>query len=135
GGLAIARGLADERWRGWLRMTLGGTGLLLAMAGGGVLYLFAGAGRVYQLEAALYVGVFGLIGGLATVLLALVRRPAPAALALLTTMIAVNWTFVVAVLPEFERYKPVPGFSETLKARLQPGDVVAHYQASLPSMT
>jgi hypothetical protein len=50
-------------------------------------------------------------------------------------MVCVNWTFVVRVLPEFERYKPVPGFSDVLRQRLQPGDVVAHYQASLPSMT
>jgi 4-amino-4-deoxy-L-arabinose transferase-like glycosyltransferase len=135
GGLAIERGLASDAWRGGLRATIGVTGLLLATAGGGVLFLFAPAGRVYQLDAAFYVGLFGVIGGLATALLALVRRPAPGALALIATMIAVNWTFVVGVLPEFERYKPVPGFSETLRQRLQPGDVIVHYQASLPSMT
>jgi 4-amino-4-deoxy-L-arabinose transferase-like glycosyltransferase len=135
GGLAIERGLVEDRWRGWLRATLGVTGLVLAIAGGGVLVLFAAAGRVYQLDAALYVGAFGLAGGIAVALLAVVRRPASAAIALLAAMIAINWTFVVGVLPEFERYKPVPGFSETLKARLQPGDVVVHYQASLPSMT
>ncbi len=134
GGLAIARGLEDEASRGALRATLAVTGLLLAVAGGGVLYLFAAAGRIYQLDAALYVGLFGLIGGIATGLLAVLCRPAPAALALLAAMIAVNWTFVVRVLPEFERYKPVPGFSETLKQRLQPGDTIVHYQASLPSM-
>jgi hypothetical protein len=50
-------------------------------------------------------------------------------------MIAVNWTFVLRALPEFERYKPVPGFSQILAARLQPGDAIVHYQASLPSMT
>ena len=60
--------------------------------------------------------------------------PAAAALALLAAVIAVNWAFVVRVLPEFERYKPVPMFSRVLEERLQPGDVVAHYQVSLPSM-
>ena len=53
---------------------------------------------------------------------------------LLAGMIAVNWSFVLRVLPEFERYKPVPHFSRLLEQRLQPGDVVAHYQVSLPSM-
>ena len=97
--------------------------------------LFAGAGRVYALDAAVIVGALGVAGGAAVLLLALLRRPAPAALTLLAVMIAVNWTFVVGVLPEFERYKPVPGFSDLLRQRLQPGDAVLHYQASLPSMT
>jgi 4-amino-4-deoxy-L-arabinose transferase-like glycosyltransferase len=135
GGVAIARGLGDDRSRRWLSATFGFTGALLAIAGGGVLYLFAGAGRVYALQAAVAVGSIGLFGGLAVLLLSAARRPAGAALTLLAVMIAVNWTFVLSVLPEFERYKPVPGFSEVLAARLQPDDVIVHYQASLPSMT
>jgi hypothetical protein len=109
-------------------------GGLLAVAGGGVLYLFQGDGRVYALESALIVGVIGIAGGLATLLFGMVRRPAAAALALVAAMVAVNWAFVVCVLPEFERYKPVPAFSQMLEARLQPGDAVAHYHTSLPSM-
>jgi 4-amino-4-deoxy-L-arabinose transferase-like glycosyltransferase len=135
GGMAIERGLSDDRWRGWLTATLGITGALLAIAGSGVLYLFAGVGRVYALQSATAVGLVGLLGGLGVAGFSVVRRPSGAALTLLATMMAVNWTFVVRVLPEFERYKPVPGFSEVLAARLQPGDVIVHYQASLPSMT
>ncbi len=135
GGMTIERGLHDESRRGWLAASVALAGALLAVAGAGVLMLFAGAGRVYALDAAVIVGAFGVTGGVAVLLLALLRRPGPAALALLAVMIAVNWTFVVGVLPEFERYKPVPGFSDVLRQRLQPGDVVAHYQASLPSMT
>src|SRR5439155_3745718 len=73
-------------------------------------------------------------GGLVTVFFGAARKPASAALSLLAAVVAVNWAFVVRVLPEFERYKPVPEFSRTLQQRLQPGDVVAHYQVSLPSM-
>jgi 4-amino-4-deoxy-L-arabinose transferase-like glycosyltransferase len=135
GGMAIERGLIDEPRRGWLIASVACAGALLAVAGVGVLMLFAGAGRVYALDAAVIVGAFGVAGGAAVLLLALLRRPASAALALLAVMIAVNWTFVVGVLPEFERYKPVPGFSDLLRQRLQPGDAVLHYQASLPSMT
>jgi 4-amino-4-deoxy-L-arabinose transferase-like glycosyltransferase len=134
GGLAIEQGLRDPRWRTWLTSTLAVAGALLAIAGGAVLFLFQAAGRVYALEAALLVGVLGLAGGIATLLLAVLRRPAPAALTLLAAIIAVNWSFVVRGLPEFERYKPVPFFSRVLEQRLQPGDVVAHYQVSLPSM-
>jgi hypothetical protein len=53
---------------------------------------------------------------------------------LLMATIAVNWVFVLRVLPDFERYKPVPFFSRTLEARLHPGDSVAEYQIALPSL-
>ncbi|HEY2432747.1 MAG TPA: glycosyltransferase family 39 protein [Vicinamibacterales bacterium] len=135
GGMAVARGLSDPRWRRWLLGSLAAAGALLALAGAAVLVVFGGGGRVYALEAAVVVGVVGVLGGATALLLALMRRPAAAALALLGAIVGINWVFVVGVLPEFERYKPVPGFSAVLRERLQPGDVVAHYQASLPSMT
>jgi 4-amino-4-deoxy-L-arabinose transferase-like glycosyltransferase len=134
GGRAIARGLSDERWGRWLSAALAVAGAFLAVAGGAVLYIFQGPGRVYALDSALVIGVIGAGGGLATLLLGVARRPAPAALTLVGVMVAVNWAFVLRVLPEFERYKPVPAFSRVLEARLQPGDAVAHYHTSLPSM-
>ena len=133
GGLAMQRGVSDVRWQRWLSVTLSVTGALLAIAGVAVLYLFQAAGRVYALESSFLIGGIGVAAGLATAVLA-IRRPAAAGLTLLAGMIAVNWAFVVRVLPEFERYKPVPFFSRVLEQRLQPEDVVAHYQVSLPSM-
>ena len=134
GGVTIARGLTVPRWATWVTRTLAATGALLALTGGAVLLLFDTAGRVYALDGTLIVGAFGLAGGIVTFFLGLARRPAAAALTLLAAVIAVNWAFVVRVLPEFERYKPVPEFSRVLQHRLQPGDVVAHYQVDLPSM-
>jgi 4-amino-4-deoxy-L-arabinose transferase-like glycosyltransferase len=134
GGVTIARGLADDRWKTWVSVTLAVAGALLAIAGGAVLFLFETAGRVYALDAALIVGAVGLAGGVVTVFFGAGRRPAAAGLSLLAAMVAVNWAFVVRVLPEFERYKPVPEFSRTLHERLQPDDLVVHYKVSLPSM-
>jgi hypothetical protein len=73
-------------------------------------------------------------GGAIALALALRRQPAAAMLALVAAFVAVDWAFVVRVLPDFERYKPVPALSRVLEQRLQPGDVVAHYQVALPSM-
>jgi 4-amino-4-deoxy-L-arabinose transferase-like glycosyltransferase len=134
GGLTIARGLSDDRWKNPVSATLAVAGALLAVAGGAVLFLFETAGRVYALDAALIVGAIGLAGGVVALGLGALRRPAAAALSLLAAVVAVNWAFVVCVLPEFERYKPVPEFSRVLHERLQPDDAVAHYQVSLPSM-
>jgi 4-amino-4-deoxy-L-arabinose transferase-like glycosyltransferase len=133
-GIAIDRGLTGATPRGWLTVTLGATAAVFAAAGGAVLALFATAGRVYALDSALGVGAIGLGGGLASLGLAVARRPQAAATTLLAALVAVNWTFVVRVLPEFERYTPVPAFSAALEPRLQPDDAVAHYQVALPSM-
>jgi 4-amino-4-deoxy-L-arabinose transferase-like glycosyltransferase len=133
GGLAIARAAGDEG-RTRVAVTLAVSGALLALAGAGVIYLFETAGRVYALEGAMAVGAFGVAGGVVALAFGALRRPAAAALALLASMVAVNWTFVTVVLPDFERYKPVPAMSALLAQRLQPGDVVAHYQVALPSM-
>jgi hypothetical protein len=134
GGVAIERGLTIPRWTPWVTRTLAATGALLAIAGAAVLYLFDTAGRIYALDGALAVGALGLAGGILTMVLGLSRKPAAAAMTLLVAVIAVDWAFVVRVLPEFERYKPVPPFSQVLLARLQPGDAVAHYKVDLPSM-
>jgi 4-amino-4-deoxy-L-arabinose transferase-like glycosyltransferase len=134
GGLAVARGLSDPRWRTWLTVTIAVTGALLAVVGAAVLYLFQTAGRIYALDSALIVGTVGLAGGAVTLALAVMRRPAAAVMALLAAVITVNWAFVLRVLPEFERYKSSPAFSRTIRERLRPGDIVAHYRVDQPSM-
>ena len=75
GGVAIVRGLSDPRWRRWLVGAVAATATLLALAGGAVLLVFQTAGRVYALEGALYIGMLGLAGGAAALLLAVRRRP------------------------------------------------------------
>jgi hypothetical protein len=99
-----------------------------------VLWLFESAGRTYALAGAMPIGLLALAGGLLACVFGVMRRPVVSALTLLAATIAVNWIFVVRVLPDFERYKPVPFFSRALQARLQPGDVVAEYQVALPSL-
>ena len=134
GGAALGAGMCEAPWRGWIRWTLAVTGLLLAVAGAGVWCLFETAGRVYELRGATAIGACALAGGLAAMWLALRWKTPASALVLMATMIIVNYVFVIRVLPDFERYKPVPAISEILKPRLRPSDVVADYQVALPSM-
>jgi 4-amino-4-deoxy-L-arabinose transferase-like glycosyltransferase len=134
GGLVLARAVDDAREARAAGVTLVVTGALLALAGAAVLYVFATAGRVYALQGAVLVGALGVAGGLACAMLAALRRHQSAAAALVVALIAVNWIFVLRVLPGFERYKPVVPMSETIAGRLRPGDAVAQYQVALPSM-
>ena len=134
GGAAMARGLCDPPWRGWLRWTLAITGALLTVAGTAVEWLFEAGGRVYALNGAMAIGMCALVGGVLIFALAIARRPVAAAIALLLVMIVIDYTFVARVLPDFERYKPVPAIAAILRTRVQPEDVVANYQVALPSM-
>jgi 4-amino-4-deoxy-L-arabinose transferase-like glycosyltransferase len=134
GGAALARGLSDPAWRTWMRWTLVVTGGLLAAAGAGVVWLFEAGGRVYALNGAMAVGMCALLGGALVVALALIWRPVASAIALLALIVLIDYQFVARVLPDFERYKPVPAIADFLRPRLQPDDVVANYQVALPSM-
>ena len=117
-----------------VRATLMVTGVILGALGAAVLYVFETAGGVYDLNGTTLVSALAMAGGALTVAFALVHRPWKSAVILVAAVIAVNWVFVIRVLPDFERYKPVAPMSETIAAKLQPGDAVASYQVALPSM-
>ena len=134
GGIMLSRMRGDDRACRHVRWTLMATGVALAVAGGGVLYVFETAGGAYALNGTTAVSALGILGGVLAAALAIMWRPWKSAVIVAATVIAVDWIFVVRVLPDFERYKPVVPMSETIARRLLPGDVVAHYQVALPSM-
>ena len=134
GGMAIVRSLDGTLRPRGLSWTLGITGVILALTGAAIIALFVAAGTVYSLDSALIVGIVGLIGGLAIAGLVVARRPEASAIALLAALAVVDWVFVVRVLPEFERYKPVPQMTAVIQQRARPDDVVAHYRVAMPSM-
>jgi 4-amino-4-deoxy-L-arabinose transferase-like glycosyltransferase len=136
GGLFITRQAEDgqpARPRS-LRVTAGAIGLLLSLAGAGTLYIFQTAGKVYALDAAAFVGAAAALGGAIALALAVVNRGRAALAVALLSLVTLNWAFVVRVLPSFERYKPVPPLSATIRERIKEGDVVSHYNVALPSM-
>ncbi len=117
-----------------LRVTAAMIGLLLAIAGAGTFYIFETVGKVYALHGAAFVGAVAALGGTVALVLAIANRPRSALAVVLVSMVTLNWAFVIRVLPSFERYKPVPPISATIRERLTEGDVVAHYNVALPSM-
>jgi 4-amino-4-deoxy-L-arabinose transferase-like glycosyltransferase len=129
GALAVVedRGLA-------VRGGIAVIGLVLAAAGGGLLLFIGSPNGVYGVEGAPLMGVTGVAGGLTVLVLAMANRRVPALLSMVTTLIVLSWTFVLLVLPGFERYKPAPGFADTLAARLGPDDAVVTYDEAMPSL-
>lgn len=135
-GILVSRGLGAGGGP-LLTLVRGGAAamaLLLAVAGVAVLFIFEAAGTIYALNGATFVGMAASLGGGVALLLALLSRTHASLLAVAITMIVLNWTFVLTVLPNFERYKPVPALSAAIEERAGPDDVIAHYNVALPSM-
>lgn len=135
-GIAIARATEPAFSAGAPHINLATAlmGIVLAIAGAGFFVLFQGANPVYALAGSLAVGVFGVAGGLGAAVLAW-RKQAPAGLAVLAAaLIAVNWTFVLRVMPSFEAYKPAPGLAAALHERAAPTDLIVTYNVALPSL-
>jgi 4-amino-4-deoxy-L-arabinose transferase-like glycosyltransferase len=135
-GLFIARrdGTASAPLPRTLRMTAVVIGLLLAVAGAGTFYIFETVGKVYALHGAAFVGGAAAVGGTIALGFALFNRARAALVAVLVSLVTLNWVFIIWVLPSFERYKPVPPLTTAIQSRLSDQDIVAHYNVALPSM-
>jgi 4-amino-4-deoxy-L-arabinose transferase-like glycosyltransferase len=128
-GLTLAGGLTPG-----VRWTTVTIGAIVSIAGAGVLYLFGPGASVYALAGALPMGVMAFAGGLFAIAAALMRRVRPALVAIVVTFVVLDWVFVLRVLPDFERYKPSPGFAKTLAPRIQPDDLLLTYDEAMPSL-
>jgi hypothetical protein len=134
GGVMLSRMRGDDRVCRHVRWTMMATGVALTVAGASVLYVFETADGVYALKGTMAVSILAMLGGALATVFAIRYRPWKSAVVVVAAVIVVDWVFVVRVLPDFERYKPVVPMSDTIARRLVPGDIVAHYQVALPSM-
>ena len=128
-GVVLARGFTDG-----VRRTCVAIAAICIVAGAGIVYLVGSADGIYIVEGARVMGLVAIAGGFLVGAAALTGNGGftlPAAAAL---FIALDWIFVVRVLPGFERYKPVPEFARTLAPRLKPDDVIVTYNEALPSL-
>ncbi len=125
----------ERRWRTALRATAAGIGALVALGGAGALYVFQSGGSVYAIEGAALIGALAVTGGSAACVIAASGRARLALFTSAVALVAMQWVFVLRVLPSFERYKPVPALTAALQQHgLGPDDTVIHFQVSLPSM-
>jgi 4-amino-4-deoxy-L-arabinose transferase-like glycosyltransferase len=124
----------ERRWKTGLRVTAAAIGALLALGGAGVLYVFQSAGKVYALDGAALIGGIAVAGGIAALGAAILFRARAALVIVVAALVALNWLFVLRVLPSFERYKPVPQLTAVLQRHAGPDAVIAHYEVALPSM-
>ncbi|HEY7499407.1 MAG TPA: glycosyltransferase family 39 protein [Vicinamibacterales bacterium] len=133
-GTTIARGLDRAPGAPSVRATAAIISAVLAIMGAGFFLLFHGTYAVYVLAGSAVVGTIGVAGGLAALVLALTDRSRAALVVIASALIAVNWLFVLRVLPSFEAYKPAPAIAGVLKERAAPDDLIVTYNVALPSL-
>ena len=133
GGDLVARGAMDAIAWTPVRVTLGVLGGLFLVSGALVLYLFHGTGTSLTINGTLITGIVVAAGGAATLLLAR-RRTGLAAIAVVATLVALNWTLVLRVLPSVEAYKPVAPLGKAITEHARAGDLVINYGVAIPSL-
>jgi hypothetical protein len=109
------------------------TGALLAMVGGGLLYLYSRGSNVDSAGIA-PAGIVLLIGGLATVIFALLKKREITVYSQVLAIVGLMWIFVLGVLPDFERYKPVKALSDVIAQNAGPDARVGYYRYTAPTM-
>jgi 4-amino-4-deoxy-L-arabinose transferase-like glycosyltransferase len=134
GGLASLFVRTPSRQRRFMRWTALVLAAIILAAGAAVLYLFGKGTQPYELAGANLVGYAAILGGLAATLATLLNRPGSAIVATALTVAACNWIFVLRMLPDFERYKPVRSLCEVIASDAGPDALVGYFRASYPSM-
>ncbi|MGA9772945.1 MAG: glycosyltransferase family 39 protein, partial [Blastocatellia bacterium] len=127
----LARFIAGEHPGRAVTVTLGA---VIAVAGAVVFYLFGASSGPYGFDGASAIGAVAVLGGLVTVVAAMIRKKFTAILSSALAVIALNWIFVLWTLPGFERFKPVRTFSQIIASRAGEGSLVGYYRIASPSM-
>jgi 4-amino-4-deoxy-L-arabinose transferase-like glycosyltransferase len=135
-GVAIARATDPVmRESGGLFATTAAATLAIMVGGALALYLFSGSGNLYALGGVYSVAAIALGGGVAALAAAITERRFAAVALVALTVVGLNWMFALRTLPSFERYKPVPAFTNMIRERAGSGAVVLHYKVAIPSMS
>jgi len=128
---ALVRSDFGRRLRG-LRIGLIVVGGVTTVAAGGLYWVFRDG--PYAVRGA---GLLALLlggGGLAGLALAGIGRHLAAVAALAGGFVLANYVLVLGVMPDAERFKPVPPIAETFRAGAAPDAVLASYNMMLPSL-
>jgi 4-amino-4-deoxy-L-arabinose transferase-like glycosyltransferase len=133
-GVVIAQGIRASSGAPGIRAAIVVMGIVLMIAGAGFYALFYGPQSAYMLAGALPIGAVAVVGGAAAAMLASRQRAAAALLTIAAALVAINWVFVLRVLPSFEVYKPAPAMAADLKTRAGPEDLIVTYNVALPSL-
>jgi 4-amino-4-deoxy-L-arabinose transferase-like glycosyltransferase len=108
-------------------------GALLVLTGGAFTYLGTKHSSI-DLAGIGVVGIVLMLGVIATVVFAILKKRDLAVYSQVAAIILLMWIFVIAVLPDFERYKPVKPLSEVIAQNAGPEARVGYFRYTAPTM-
>lgn len=109
-------------------------GLLMVLGGALLLYIVFSAPPEFTLAGLSVIGFTLLIVGACAILFVVLKQQRLIVFAFALALVVLNWAFVLALLPDFERYKPVRPLSEIIRAQAGPEAKVGYYKFASPSM-
>jgi len=130
-GLSLDSTTSQRNAIRWTTLILGA---IIAVVTVGAWYLFGPRAQPYQLAGASAMASVGIVGGLSAVVMAASKKTRLAVLTTAFALIACNFIFVVKVLPDLERYRPVRSLCEVISSEASPESLVGYYRAAYPSM-
>ena len=130
-GLSLDSTTSQRNAIRWTTLILGA---IIAVVTVGAWYLFGPRAQPYQLAGASAMASVGIVGGLSAVVMAASKKTRLAVLTTAFALIACNFIFVVKVLPDLERYRPVRSLCEVISSEANPEALVGYYRAAYPSM-
>lgn len=108
--------------------------VLLAIAGVLAAWFLGGSGQPIHLAGAVPAGLAVAAGAAAALVWTVRSRVWPAIASVAGALVIAHWVLVVWVMPDFERYKPVPQLARVVQERAGPDAVVGMYKVSVPSL-
>jgi 4-amino-4-deoxy-L-arabinose transferase-like glycosyltransferase len=109
-------------------------GTLITLAGGILLYGWRSGGALSELAGCFAIGLIALAGGLVVIGATWLGKTRSAVVGLILTIAAANWVFVIRVLPDYERYKPVWSLCDDIRREAGDEALVGYYRFTAPSM-
>lgn len=132
-GVVLARAFDSRPLFSAVRWSFIMAGGLVGLIGIGLFWLTV-TGTRYQLAGTRAVALMAVAGGAQVLTAAWRRQLRPGTLGLACVFAAMSWVFVLASLPDFERYKPVAPLVDIIKQRAAPQARIGYYRFAMPSM-
>ena len=117
----------------WLRWIFATAGALLVLIGGMFLYVTTSRSSI-DLAGIDLLGTILLAGGIATLVFALLGKREFAVYSQMWAVVGIMFVFVIVVLPDFERYKPVKALSKVITQNAGLDARVGYYRYTAPTL-
>jgi 4-amino-4-deoxy-L-arabinose transferase-like glycosyltransferase len=117
------------------RLTIIAIAAVLMLASAAVFYLFGPEAGPYKIAGAIPASIIAVACAVIAITAAAFKSNFVAATSTAVALVLFNWLLALVILPDFERFKPVPRICEVIESRAETNDLVGYYRFASPSMS